>query len=111
MTSTLLDSDEQQVVERVEQLLRDNDPKKTDPTTFLGAQYDLGLAWVHFPEGYGGVGVGPQMQKTSNERIFGGGGAPPHQPHPDRPAPGGAPPRPPPRPKNKKPPPPAPFPG
>src|SRR4051794_36416253 len=78
MTSTLLDSDEQQVVERVEQLLRENDPKKTDPTTFLGAQYDLGLAWVHFPEGYGGLGLSPKLQKTINERIFGAGGPSPY---------------------------------
>src|SRR3954454_18927682 len=65
MTSTLgssVDSDEQLVIERVEQLLREHDPKKTDPTTFLGAQFDLGLAWVHFAEGDGGLGVSPSLQ-------------------------------------------------
>src|SRR5436309_5680465 len=73
MTSTLLDSDEQQVVERVEQLLRDNDPKKTDPTTFLGAQYDAGIAWVHFPEGYGGLGLSPKLQNVVNTRLTAAG--------------------------------------
>src|SRR3954468_3960648 len=82
MTSTLVDSDEQLVVERVEQLLRDNDPKHTDPTTFLGAQYDLGLAWVHFPEGYGGLGLSPQLQKTINERVFEAGGPAPYYRNP-----------------------------
>src|SRR3954468_19448676 len=82
MTSTLVDSDEQLVVERVEQLLRDNDPKHTDPTTFLGAQYDLGLAWVHFPEGYGGLGLSPQLQKTINERVFQAGGPSPYYRNP-----------------------------
>src|SRR5438309_10178870 len=85
MTSTLgqtVDSDEQLVIERVEQLLRDNDPKKTDPTTFLGAQYDLGLAWVHFPEGYGGLGLSPKLQKTINERVVAAGGPTPYYRNP-----------------------------
>ena len=39
-----------------EQLLAELDPKPTPAEEFLGRQYDLGLAWVHFPEGYGGLG-------------------------------------------------------
>ena len=51
MASTLdrpVAADEKLVLERIEQLLRDHDPKG-DATAFLGAQFDLGLAWVHFP--------------------------------------------------------------
>ena len=40
---------------------------------FLEAQYDLGLAWVHFPEGCGGLGLSPKLQNTINERLFGAG--------------------------------------
>ena len=35
---------------------------------FLGAQFDLGLAWVHFPEGHGGLGLSaqaPEARSTS----------------------------------------------
>ena len=38
--------------------------------TFLGRQYDLGLAWVHFPEGYGGLGLSPKVQKLVNETLW-----------------------------------------
>ena len=70
---TLTDSapatDEQRVLDLVEKLLEKHPPKETDPVTFLGEQYDLGLAWVHFPEGYGGLGLSPKLQKTINERL------------------------------------------
>jgi alkylation response protein AidB-like acyl-CoA dehydrogenase len=35
--------------------------------TFLGAQFDLGLAWVQFPVGHGGLGLSPRYQKIVNE--------------------------------------------
>jgi alkylation response protein AidB-like acyl-CoA dehydrogenase len=54
----------------VEQLLREHPPRETDAAAFLGAQFDLGLAWVHFPEGYGGLGVSPKHQKAINEAVF-----------------------------------------
>jgi alkylation response protein AidB-like acyl-CoA dehydrogenase len=43
--------------------------RSTDPVEFLGHQYDAGLAWVHFPEGYGGMGASPKLQKLVNERL------------------------------------------
>ncbi len=71
MTST--DSDaEQQVVEALERLVAEHDP--ADKVAFLGAQFDLGLAWVHFPVGYGGLGAGPKLQKMIQERIAAVGG-------------------------------------
>ena len=48
------------VVERCEKLLADHRPARHPTVEFLGAQFDAGLAWVHFPEGYGGLGASPQ---------------------------------------------------
>jgi alkylation response protein AidB-like acyl-CoA dehydrogenase len=62
-------SDEQMVIDRVEQLLADHPPKGMAPKDFLGAQFDAGLAWVHFPEGNGGLGVSPRLQRVVNERL------------------------------------------
>src|SRR6266508_3957194 len=45
----------------------------TPAVDFLGAQYDLGLAWVHFPEGFGGLGLSPRLQSTVNQRLFAAG--------------------------------------
>src|SRR5919107_4660063 len=67
-------TDEQLVNERLDALLSEHDPKATDARAFLGAQFDAGLAWVHFPEGYGGLGVSPKLQRVVNERIAAAGG-------------------------------------
>lgn len=56
-------TDEASVRGLVEQLLDAHPPAHTDPTDFLGAQFDLGLAWVHFPEGSGGLGLAPGLQR------------------------------------------------
>jgi alkylation response protein AidB-like acyl-CoA dehydrogenase len=68
------DPDEQRVLERVEELLARVDPARTPEREFLEAQYDLGLAWVHFPEGRGGLGVSPKLQKLVVERVSRAGG-------------------------------------
>src|SRR5256886_12707614 len=47
----------------VEQLLSECPPSTTDAVEFLGRQFDLGLAWVHFPEGRGGLGLEPGLQE------------------------------------------------
>jgi alkylation response protein AidB-like acyl-CoA dehydrogenase len=66
-----------QVAERIDKLLAELDPASTDPVEFRGRQYDLGLAWVHFPEGSGGLGVAPALQRQVDERVFGAGASPP----------------------------------
>ena len=38
-----------EVERRLDDLLKRFPANSTDPVTFLGAQYDAGLAWVHFP--------------------------------------------------------------
>ncbi|HEY2811842.1 MAG TPA: acyl-CoA dehydrogenase family protein [Acidimicrobiales bacterium] len=60
---------EDEVVERTEKLLVDHPPKETDAVDFLGAQFDAGLAWVHFPEGNGGLETSPKHQRTINEIL------------------------------------------
>jgi alkylation response protein AidB-like acyl-CoA dehydrogenase len=60
--------------QRVAEFLAAHDPVTTDRMEFLRAQFDAGLAWVHFPEGYGGLGVSPKLQRTVNERIAAAGG-------------------------------------
>ncbi len=61
------------VSERVDKLLADVDPTAVDQTEFRGRQYDLGLAWVHFPEGYGGLGLPPVAQREIDRRIYAAG--------------------------------------
>ena len=65
--------DDARVVALCDRLLDEHDPRAEDPATVLGAQYDLGLAWVHFPEGFGGLGLSPKLQKTINERLLAAG--------------------------------------
>jgi alkylation response protein AidB-like acyl-CoA dehydrogenase len=54
---------------RVAELLATHDPATTDVATFRGAQYDLGLAWVHFPEGWGGLDAPPKLQAGVEKRL------------------------------------------
>ncbi len=66
-------TDEQLVHDRCEELLAEHHPKTTRPAEMLGAQYDAGLAWVHFPEGFGGLGVSPKMQNLVNTKLTAAG--------------------------------------
>ncbi|MFZ4667660.1 MAG: acyl-CoA dehydrogenase family protein [Microthrixaceae bacterium] len=74
VTSTSQDPDETLVAERVEALIAEHDPATTEEQAFLEAQYDAGLAWVHFPEGWGGLGVSPKLQKLVIEAVGRAGG-------------------------------------
>jgi alkylation response protein AidB-like acyl-CoA dehydrogenase len=69
------------VAERVDKLLAELDPKTTDQVEFRGRQYDLGLAWVHFPEGFGGLGIKPIHQRDVDRRLYGAGAKPPGSRH------------------------------
>lgn len=70
---TTLD-EEREVVSRVDRLLSTHPPRSSDPVEFLGAQFDLGLAWVQFPVGHGGLGLSPRHQRTINEAVSKAGG-------------------------------------
>jgi alkylation response protein AidB-like acyl-CoA dehydrogenase len=71
--TTVITSDEQRVGALVDQLLAEHDPKTTSAAEFLGAQFDLGLAWVHFPEGNGGLGVSPKLGALVSQRLLAAG--------------------------------------
>ena len=55
--------------ERTRALLEAVSPDEVDQVTFRGAQFDQGLAWVHFPEGLGGLGLRPRMQAVVNDEL------------------------------------------
>jgi alkylation response protein AidB-like acyl-CoA dehydrogenase len=74
VTDTAITTDEGRVLALLDELLAEHPPASTPPAEFLGAQFDKGLAWVHFPEGHGGLGLNPRLQKLINERIFAAGG-------------------------------------
>ncbi len=61
-------SEEALVLELVDQLLSHHDPKG-DRHEFMGAQFDMGLAWVHFPEGHGGLGLPIQLQEVIDAKL------------------------------------------
>jgi alkylation response protein AidB-like acyl-CoA dehydrogenase len=61
----------------VDDLLAAHDPRTTDAVTFRGAQYDRGLAWVHFPEGFGGLGLEGRLQRHVDTRLRAAGAPPP----------------------------------
>jgi alkylation response protein AidB-like acyl-CoA dehydrogenase len=62
-------TEEARVDEAIERLLAEHPPASTDPVEFLGAQFDAGLAWVHYDEGFGGLGLPAKYQKAINERL------------------------------------------
>ena len=71
MTSAVarpVSTDEQLVRERVRQLL-ETDPSTVPAKEFLGRQFDLGLAWVQFPEGLGGLGVSGKFQEVVDRAL------------------------------------------
>jgi alkylation response protein AidB-like acyl-CoA dehydrogenase len=64
------------LVERaLDELLQTHDPKAMSDHEFRGARYDAGLAWVHFPTGFGGLGVRPDLNRLVEERVRRAGAA------------------------------------
>ena len=64
-----MSSPETEVLARVGALLAEHDPTTTSEVEFLGAQYDAGLAWVHFEKGFGGLGLGPALQEVIDAAL------------------------------------------
>jgi alkylation response protein AidB-like acyl-CoA dehydrogenase len=62
----------------IDALLATADPKSLSYEEFRGAQFDHGLAWVHFDEGHGGLGVGPKLQRHVEARLREAGARPMH---------------------------------
>ena len=80
--TTTITSDEARIDELCEQLLSEVDPKAVSATEFLGAQFDAGLAWVHFPEGHGGLGLAPKLQTAVNKALADAGAPSPYYRNP-----------------------------
>jgi alkylation response protein AidB-like acyl-CoA dehydrogenase len=55
--------------ELIDDLVAAFPPASTDTVTFLGEQFDRGLAWVHFPVGCGGLGLSPADQVHALNRL------------------------------------------
>ena len=70
-------TDEELVDQRIAELLaRFPDVAVAEVADFRGAQYDLGLAWVQFEAGFGGLGVAARLQAGIESRLR-DAGAPP----------------------------------
>jgi alkylation response protein AidB-like acyl-CoA dehydrogenase len=65
--------------QRVADFLAAHDPATTDRLEFLRARYDAGLAWVHFPEGHGGLDL-PRALQPEVDAQFADAGAPDNNP-------------------------------
>ena len=68
--------EEEKVTELVVEFLQNHNPKEMDNIAFRGARYDAGLAWVHFPEGQGGLGLRPNLQRIIERRMREAGALP-----------------------------------
>ncbi|MGQ3548382.1 acyl-CoA dehydrogenase family protein [Streptomyces rochei] len=64
---------------RTEELLAAHPPATTDRLDFLRARFDAGLAWVHFPQGLGGLGVPRSLQAVVDAELA-AAGAPDNDP-------------------------------
>lgn len=53
----------------ISRLLDEFPPRTTEEIVFWGAQFDAGLAWVHFPPGSGGLGVGRGHMRIVLDRL------------------------------------------
>ncbi|NOX31416.1 MAG: acyl-CoA dehydrogenase [Actinobacteria bacterium] len=69
----------EQVDAAIEAVLASGDVSTMSAVEFRGQQFDHGLAWVHFDEGHGGLGVAPRLQ-TRVESAFRAAGAPSQDP-------------------------------
>ncbi|MGH3415615.1 MAG: acyl-CoA dehydrogenase family protein [Actinocrinis sp.] len=67
------------LTDRVRTLLAEHDPATTARPDFLRARFDAGLAWVHFPAGFGGLGLAREDQREVDEALA-AAGAPGNEP-------------------------------
>ncbi|WP_037321132.1 acyl-CoA dehydrogenase family protein [Amycolatopsis orientalis] len=58
---------------RVAELLAAYPPESTPRQDFLDARFDAGLAWIHFPEGLGGLGAPRSLQSVVDKELAAAG--------------------------------------
>jgi alkylation response protein AidB-like acyl-CoA dehydrogenase len=66
--------DSARVEKAARQVVETHDPREVPLREYLGACYDAGVSWVHFPEGLGGLGVSRGLQAVANEILEQAGG-------------------------------------
>jgi alkylation response protein AidB-like acyl-CoA dehydrogenase len=69
----------EQLRDRVKAFLAEHDPAETPKQDFNNARFDAGLAWVHYPEGLGGLGL-PRTLQGVVDAEFAAAGAPTNDP-------------------------------
>jgi alkylation response protein AidB-like acyl-CoA dehydrogenase len=77
VSTEIMSSDATLVEKLCDELLAEFPPASTPARTFLGAQFDKGLAWVQFDIGYGGLGLSPKYQSQIDLKLRAAGA-----PHP-----------------------------
>ena len=73
---TAIDEQTRIVTEAVEALLAEHDPAEESRIEFRGHQYDAGLAWVHHPVGFGGLGLSRRLQRAADRQLRAAGAQP-----------------------------------
>jgi alkylation response protein AidB-like acyl-CoA dehydrogenase len=58
---------------RVRAFLAEHDPHEMPKQDFLNARFDAGLAWVHYPEGLGGLGLSRSLQQIVDAEFAAAG--------------------------------------
>ena len=69
--------DAARVEEAARKVVQDHDPRSVSQKEFLGACFDAGLSWVHFPVGLGGLGVSRGLQANADAILQDAGGPTP----------------------------------
>ena len=64
------------VDEAVDALLAEHDPANETRIEFRGHTYDAGLAWVHHPPDFGGLGLSRRAQRVADRRLRDAGAQP-----------------------------------
>ena len=59
--------------ERVRAFLAEHDPHQMPRQDFLNARFDAGLAWVHYPERLGGLGLSRSLQQLVDAEFAAAG--------------------------------------
>ncbi|MFD7135874.1 acyl-CoA dehydrogenase family protein [Streptomyces sp. NPDC059894] len=72
-------TDATELERRTREFLAAHPPAGTDRLAFLRARFDAGLAWVHFPEGLGGLGAPRSLQAVVDTALE-AAGAPDNDP-------------------------------
>ena len=57
--------------DRVRAFLAEHDPAELPKQDFNNARFDAGLAWVHYPEGLGGLGAPRTLQNVVDAGCVG----------------------------------------